>query len=317
MAHRQLSPVNVATVTSQETSYAFAERHLQRSTKQLSAIRRLRVAQIRALASFFNRIGRWRWGSRMIVRLRANIIIRSLTDSALGYRRTFSSFAEAQARASSFIEGGHEHPDDFRFHISISNTLRESDYPVLFHLAPLAPKLRSVFDLGGHVGNVLYAYQTKVTFPSDLIWTIYDLPAKKLVGEKLAAERQESRIRYSDRLNDASGADVFIASGSLHYFEQSLEELLRPLPVLPTHVFVNRTPLSIGEELFTVQDARSYLVPCKLHSIARMLRGMERLGYELVEDWPVHELSLNIPLYPDHVPRTYFGFYFKREGWRP
>lgn len=281
--------------------------------KKTSAIKRLRIAQIRASASLLSSLGRRSAGRRMIVSLRSHALTRSLLDLVLGFRRTFPSFAQAQACASKFIDAGHEHSDDFRFHISISNTVRESDYPVLFHLAPLAPTLRRVFDLGGHVGNLFYAYQTKLTFPSDLVWNIYDLPAKRSAGEKLAAERRESRIRYSDDLADASGADIFITSGSLHYFEQSLDEILRPLTALPTHVFVNRTPCSAGDDLITVQDAGSYLVPCKLHSVLHLLQGMKRLGYDLIADWPVHELHLWVPTYPDLSSRNYSGFYFRKK----
>jgi len=238
---------------------------------------------------------------------------RTSLDTLLGFRRVFDSFAAAQACASRYIPAGHEHPDEIRYHTSITDTVRESDYPVLFHLAPLVPELRSVFDLGGNVGNLFYAYQTQLSFPKTLRWTVYDLPVKKPLAEKLAAERGETRVRITDTLADASGCDVFIASGSLHYFEPSLPELLRSLPKLPNHVFANRTPCSLGADLITVQDNRSYLAPCKLHSRATLIAGMEALDYELVAEWPVHERRMQVPTHPDFCARTYSGFYFRRK----
>jgi putative methyltransferase (TIGR04325 family) len=238
---------------------------------------------------------------------------RVMLDACLGFRRVFPSFVAAQACASKYIPSGHEHPDEIRFHTSISDIVRESDYPVLFHLAPLAPSMRNVFDLGGNVGNLFYSYQSKLSFPATLTWTVYDLPMKKPLGEKLASERAESRIRFATNLAEASGCDVFIASGSLHYFEEPLHEILRSLERLPDHVFANRMPCSSGSDIITVQDNRSYLVPCKLHSRMTLITGMQTLGYELQSEWPVHERRLTVPTHPDLSIRTYSGFYFRRK----
>ena len=268
--------------------------------------------QIRTLASLLNFVGSRSAGCTLIASLRSNGLIRAALDAALGFQRAFPSFEAAQACASKYIQAGHEHPDEIRFHTSISDTVRESDYPVLFHLAPIASQLRRVFDLGGNVGNLFYAYQSKLAFPSALIWTVYDLPVKKPLGEKLAAQRSESRVRFAESIAEASGSDVFIASGSLHYFEQPLHEMLRALAELPTHVFVNRSPCSNGEGLVTVQDNRSYLVPCKLHSRRELIAGLRSLGYALQAEWPVHERRLSVPTHPDLCERTYSGFYFKK-----
>lgn len=277
-----------------------------------SILIQLRIFQIRALASVMNFAGSRSPGRKLIAGLRSNRLTRSALDAALGFHRVFPSFAAAQACASKYIQAGHEHPDEIRFHTAISDTVRESDYPVLFHLAPIASQLRRVFDLGGNVGNLFYAYQSKVAFASELIWTVYDLPVKKPLGEKLAAQRSESRVRFAESIAEASGSDVFIASGSLHYFEQPLHEMLLSLADLPTHVFVNRSPCSSGAGLITVQDNRSYLVPCKLHSRRELIAGLRTLGYALQAEWPVYERRLSVPTHPELCERTYSGFYFKR-----
>lgn len=280
--------------------------------RQPSILIRLRIFQIRALASVLNFAGTRSPGRKLIAGLRSNRLTRAALDAALGFQRVFPSFAAAQACASKYIHAGHEHPDEIRFHTAISDTVRESDYPVLFYLAPIASQLRRVFDLGGNVGNLFYAYQSKLAFPSALTWTVYDLPVKKPLGEKLAAQRSESRIHFAESIAEASGSDVFVASGSLHYFEQPFHEMLRALVELPTHVFVNRSPCSSGAGLITVQDNRSYLVPCKLHSRKELIAGLETLGYALQAEWPVHERHLFIPTHPNLCGRTYSGFYFKK-----
>jgi putative methyltransferase (TIGR04325 family) len=276
-------------------------------------LRRLRIFQIRALAAFLNLLGTRAAGRKLFIAIRSNYLTRAVVDSCLGFHRVFPSFSAAQACASKYIPAGHEHPDEVRFHTSVSDTVRESDYPVLFYLAPIASTLHRVFDLGGNVGNLFYAYQQKIAFPPDLVWIVLDLPVKKSLGEKLASQRSESRIRFANTLADASGCDVFMASGSLHYFENPLHEMLVTLCDLPRHVFVNRTPCSAGTDLITVQDNRSYLVPCKLHSRTMLITGMKNLGYVLQAEWPVHERRLPLPTHPDLCERIYSGFYFKRD----
>lgn len=278
-----------------------------------SLLLRLRIFQIRALASLLTALGNRPLGRSFLTLIRANRVARPILNTCLGFRRVFPSFAAAQACASKYIKAGHEHPDDIRFHASISDTVRESDYPVLFYLAPMVSELRNVFDLGGNVGNLFYSYQSRLNFPATLTWTVYDLPAKKPPGEKLASERGETRIHFTTTLTEASGCDVFIASGSLHYFEQPLHEILRPLEHLPEHVFANRMPCSPGSDIITVQDNHSYLVPCKLHNRATLIAGMQTLGYEVQSEWPVHERRLPVPTHPDLSARTYSGFYFRRK----
>ena len=278
-----------------------------------SFLLRFRIFQIRALASFLNFLGTRSAGRNFIPRLRSNPVIRTPLEICLGFRRAFPSFAAAQGYASKYIQAGHEHPDDVRFHTSMSDAVRESDYAILFHLVPLASGLRRVFDFGGNVGNLFYSYQRKIDFPPGLLWTVYDLPVKNLLGEKLAAARAETRLRFTNTLAEASGSDVFIASGSLHYFEEPVHTILASLEDLPKHVFINRTPCSSGPDLITVQDNRSYLVPCKLHSRTALIAGMQALGYELKSEWPVYERRLLVPTHPDLSARTYSGFYFRRQ----
>jgi putative methyltransferase (TIGR04325 family) len=156
---------------------------------------------------------------------------------------------------------------------------------------------------------LFYSYQPRLAFPADLLWQILEISAVRTIGEKLAASRREPRIRYVDNLQCGKGSDLFLASGSLHYFEQALHEILHDLGTLPPHVIVNRAPFSDGDDLITVQDNRTFLVPCKLHSRTKLVNGMKSLGYELVA---VFERSLIVPMYPDISAHNYSGFYFRR-----
>jgi len=229
----------------------------------------------------------------------------------LGCRRTFSDFDAARACAERYAPLGHEHPHALRSDIGLADVTRESDYPVLFHLAPGAAEIRTVFDLGGSVGNLLYCYARHLPFADAMSWTVYDLPAKRAEGARLALERAERRLHFTDELDSASGADLFIVSGAAHYFPEPVDQMLRRLARLPQRVIINRIPCSRGRPLVTGQDGHAYFVACMLHSRDELIAGMEQLGYALRASWPVHEHRLWVPLYPDLSYGHYFGFYFE------
>src|SRR6516162_3322356 len=139
----------------------------------------LRLFQIRLSAKLLEFWGRTASGRAAITALRGNRYLDKYLRFVVGYRRTFGSFAEAEKYAARFarVLVGHEHPDNIAYHSGLADSrLRESDYPVLFYLAPLANDLRRVFDLGGNVGNLFYALQTELRFPEPLEWLVYDLP---------------------------------------------------------------------------------------------------------------------------------------------
>jgi len=272
----------------------------------------LRLLQIRVFAALLGHIGRRPRGRAALVALRENRVGVRVLNLFLGYRRVYASFAEAEAVAARYIGHAHEHPGEIQTHVELADITRESDYPALFHLAPIARELRQVFDLGGSVGNLFYCYARHLPFAAELSWTVCELPAKRVAGEHLAAQRGETRLRFTDKLDEAAGADLLIICGALHYFAEPLAEMLGRLERLPERVLINRAACSRGAALITVQDGGSHLVACRLHGRAEIVEGMLRLGYRLRGDWPIHERRLWVPLYPDLSLGHYLGFYFER-----
>jgi putative methyltransferase (TIGR04325 family) len=250
--------------------------------------------------------------------MRNNRLAGAALSWLLAFRGTFASLAEAEVFVARYVPTGHEDPSEHELQVAKAETTRESDYPMLFFLAPLSAELRSVFDLGGGIGNLFYALDRHLHFSSELVWTIHDLPMKRQPALGFAKLKNEKRIAFTDELASASGADLFLVVGALHFFELSLPDLMRPLDKLPRYVIVNRTPFSHGNDIVTVQDYGHWVFPCKLHSVAKLVSGMQSLGYELVASWPVHERKLEVPTHPEHL-EPYYGFYFRLHphGTRP
>jgi len=240
-------------------------------------------------------------------------IPRTIFDVLAGYRRVFDSRSEASAVAARFVEAGDHSSDKARLHLSVSKLARPSDYPVLFHMDRLVPNLTSIFDLGGSVGNLFYCYARYLEFRPDVRWTVHDLPEMLELGRRMAHERGEHRLQFTADLGMASGIDLLIASGSLHYFEASLPEILSALRDKPKHVIINRSPLTTSKPVATVQDAGTHLVACRFIDREDLIRGMEKLGFVLADSWDVAELSCVIPFYPEYSVHSYSGLFFRLE----
>jgi len=272
----------------------------------------MRMMQVRMAAAVLNGLGRYQKGVALLAALRGIWPARGLLNWLLGFRRKFDSYQAAEAVALRYDTRGHTHQEDIDFHTSIAGVVRESDYAMLYFMARSAARYRRVFDLGGNVGNLFYSYAPWLELSPELRWAVCDLPEKQEFCEALAAKRGESRVKFATALEDASGVDAFIASGSMHYFPQRLDKLLGGLAELPKQIFVNRSPFSRGEDVITIQDNGSYLVPCVAYGKAGLIEGMKSLGYELRAEWPVHERRLRVPMYEDVMEPYYAGLFFER-----
>jgi putative methyltransferase (TIGR04325 family) len=229
-------------------------------------------------------------------------------------RGVYASFEEAALAAKAARSGGHEHPDPIAAHQASSGTLRPSDYAVLHWLRGIGAPLR-IFDFGGNVGNLYYSYKSYLTNPETVNWTVYDLPAVIEAGRILATERAAMHLSFVDQRKLDPQTNVVLISGAFHYWEKSVEVLLDELGVRPPHLFINRSPMHDRQQTFTtVQLHPRFAVPCIVHNSSEVIAAFDLLGYELVDRWPVLELSLYLPLFPDWSIPSYTGFYFRRRA---
>lgn len=273
------------------------------------------LLRFRIGAACVRRLSRTRGGLSLIRHLRQRRLTAPLYRALVGHHQVFASLHEASAAVAPYANQGHHNPANAELHLNLSQTARPSDYPALFHLRALLPALHRVFDLGGNVGNLFYCYSKYLELPQELEWQVHDLPSNLLRGAALAKECHAHRLRFSETWMDASGADLLLASGSLHYFEHPLPEMVAELPVRPRHILINRTPLTDGPPVAAVQEAGAFRVACMLYNRQTLIRDFKRLGYEMVDRWQVPELSLDIPGYPEHSVRAYSGFFLThRDG---
>ncbi len=273
---------------------------------------RWRIKQIRVTAALVEQVSRTGAGLRLVRFVRSFVLTRRAYAALLHYRRPFASLHDARQAIGQLDGTAHESSSNIDWHSRMQAAIRPSDYAALFQLRPLLPQLTRIFDLGGNVGNLFYSYAGYVEFPPELTWQVFDLPAVVASGTALARKRNASQVRFTSTWQDADGSDLLIAAGSLHYFEAPLWAMVSELSNKPRYILVNRTPLNEDRAVAAVQDSIGIQVACFVYNRSDMIRGFERIGYELVDQWRAPELGLTIPGYPELSAPEYSGFFLKR-----
>jgi putative methyltransferase (TIGR04325 family) len=229
-----------------------------------------------------------------------------LLNRIAGANGIFQSFAEARRVASQLGVGGHEEPTQSQ---NYSPLFRQSDYPVVYWLSRLAPK--RLFDFGGALGNLYYLYRDYLDDADAIDWIVYDLPEVIERGRERAARERISAVRFTSDLRSASGADVLLISGALHYWDLPLAALFAALGDRPRHLLINRSPITDRVEYMVIQRAPQAALPCVVRNRAGLIRGLENLGYTYVDQWVEPTRGLTLPLFPDYEVKEYSGFYFR------
>lgn len=223
----------------------------------------------------------------------------------------FDRFEDAWKVAKRVRTAGHEH------HAHAERLLwkpfRQSDYPVLFLLNAIQPK--KVVDFGGSVGNLYYLYEPLIPVLRNTRWTVVELPEVVERGRAIARDRQVGNVVFTPELAGAGDApDVLLASGSLHFWEGSVQEFFQRLGNLPDHVIINRTPTSTYPDYLLIQLDEVLAVPCMVRNRDRFVADFIGLGYDLIDTWSEPGATMRCLLLPAYSVRSYSSFYFRRPG---
>jgi putative methyltransferase (TIGR04325 family) len=228
-------------------------------------------------------------------------------------RGVFASFEEARASVPSGIPHGYDHAEIASGYKEQADYPFPSDYPVMFWLREAAREGTRIFDFGGNLGISFYAWQNHMQFPNRMEWMVCDLPAVIQEGQKLALERNEPRLSFTSRFEEADGADFLLTSGTLQYIEAPFGEYLAKLKHLPRHLVVNRVPLHESRECVTLQNIRWMVSPYRVFQRERFIAEVASFGYRLVDVWADFGHSCWIPFYPEYSVEAYSGLYFRRD----
>ncbi len=230
------------------------------------------------------------------------------------FRGVYDSWAAAQRAIPAGQRVGYNHAEAVSMYTKYLEKIRPSDYAALFWMKSVIEESSSVFDLGGNIGLAYYAFRRYLNYPSNLRWTVCDLPEIVQAGRDLARERNVTGLAFTEDFCDAEGADILLTTGTLQYMQTPLSEILSPLGSKPKHLLVNRTPLYEGDTFHTVQYLPPMSLIYRVFNREVFIDSILALGYELVDSWDIAEPSCGrcvIPFHPDRAIHAYTGLYFK------
>lgn len=224
----------------------------------------------------------------------------------------YASFAEAMRAAPPYRPVGYDAADSAQWYLNKLDSLLLEDYPVVYWLrSAFEAGSRSVFEIGGHIGEAYYGFQRVLTYPEDVSWTICDVPTIAEAGRKLAAERGRTNLQFVTDPRHPDGADILVAAGALQYFEPpTLVDTLAAYRVRPRHILVNVTPVYDGPSFVTLQYIGSAYCAYRIFNRQEFVQSLEAIGYRLVDAWR-KDRAFRVEGRPDKSFEHYSGFYFR------
>lgn len=236
------------------------------------------------------------------------------TPKARMFAGVYDSFEAAENAIAAGTRRGHDHPEVADRHTSEINRIWPSDYPVIYWLSVLLKANGTVFDLGGNVGISFFSFKKYLTYPDGLTWRICEVAATVRRGRELAEQKNAQGLYFTTEVEEASGADVLLASGSIQFLEVPLWSSLSRLPLKPLHILINRTPLNNGPSFATLHNFGPASCVYRIYDRSAFVAAFNALGYSLIDSWETPEFSCVIPFHPDHTIKAYSGMYFRLEG---
>lgn len=219
---------------------------------------------------------------------------------------SFGSLAEAAAAVPPSKPVGYDNAEaSAGFY---SHQIYNWDYPALFWIGKSFDQgMKTVFDIGGHVGIKFYAFRRVLNIAPDLRWTVCDVPAVVKVGQGLAKERHaDAQLRFTDDFREASGCDVLFLSGSLQYLPTQIGEILGALAVKPRRIILNITAMHPGKTLFTLNSIGIAVCPYRIQHDEELMAEIVAAGYSRRDSWRNEGKPIAIP-FVDGGDMPYYG----------
>lgn len=227
------------------------------------------------------------------------------------FRGVFPDFASARASAPRGMPVGYDAPKMTAIYDDRLDKVWPTDYPSMLWIQTALPELHTIFDFGGHVGISFYGFSRYLHFPPVLRWMVCDVPSVVERGRRLATERGAGALSFTTRFEDADGADVLHASGSLQYLEEPLGAMLDRLASPPRHLLLNKLPLHDGPAFVTLQHTVNAYNPYRVFNRQEFIGALTVRGYQLIDSWDDLDRSCVVPYRPGYAVHAYSGLYLR------
>jgi putative methyltransferase (TIGR04325 family) len=226
------------------------------------------------------------------------------------FRGAFATYDEALAAVRPGMLAGYDNNAvaDIAFETMCQIALW--DWPVLYWLQRLVPQAEYLLDAGGHQGTKFRAFRNHLNLSGRLRWVIYDVPAVVRAGRERATREGLEGLTFIETIDDAPDADILLASGVLPYLDIPFDGFLRRLPALPQHLILNKVATREGPTVVTLERFRlAAEVPYQIRDRAQFLSTLDSLGYDVVDQWQIPDLTHLIVTHPHLGTSTSYGYY--------
>lgn len=225
---------------------------------------------------------------------------------------SFDSFQAAAAGAPKGKAVGYENAAEAPS--MYSHQVCSWDYPSIYWISDaFSQGMTRVFDLGGHVGIKYYAFKRLIEYPSDLRWTVCDVPGVIRAGEELARQRGVvSSLDFCTDPSSCEGCDLLFLSGSLQYLPIRMADILSSLQKKPNRIVLNITAAHPERTLYTLNSIRFAVCPYRVQHQDEILAEIRSAGYKRKDVWRNDGKEIRIPFVQGGDQPYYFGCCFDR-----
>ena len=223
---------------------------------------------------------------------------------------SFENFEQARENVPASHASGYDNAAGAK--TMYSHQIYNWDYPALFWIGDSVHRgMRSVFDLGGHVGIKYYAFGRVVDFPPELRWTVCDVPGVAQTGKELAAERGAGqKLRFCTDWREADGTDVLLISGALQYLPTTLGQILAGLARKPRRVILNTTAMHAERTIFTHNSIGIGICPYRIQKQDEIQNDLVQAGYRRKDSWINEGKPIQVPFVEGGDAPYYGGMCF-------
>ncbi len=186
-------------------------------------------------------------------------------------------------------------------------------YPSYFWLEQLLGPRSHVIDWGGGVGHTYYEYVKRTRLYREFDWTIVEMPAIAAAGQRLAADRAEQRLRFDTELRPVEANEIMFSNGAVQYMSPDIFNVHQIAQAGYASIILNKVPLINGREFWTLQNLGNVLCPYRVFNRSDFISAFEQNGYQLLDEWPVLEIQIDFPFYPDRAIKALSGLVFERK----
>lgn len=235
----------------------------------------------------------------------------------------YDSFEDAERAATRFNKVGwndegiakllvHENSED------APQLFQTSQFAVLLWLAKLVKSGNAILDIGG-AGGIFY----EICLRYDLLrvplrWHVVDVPEMVKRGIARHQQLKSSMISFGTDIVEAPASNIMLMLGVIQYLPDPLGEkgpgILEAVKVLPSHILINKVPLTDDGEVWTIQNHVTTAMPYRLFSRRKFMAYFEAHGYRLRDRWLVPEISVDIPFHPERTLPFLEGVHFERQS---